>query len=80
MENPSITVVIEGHCDERGTEEYNLALGQRRADAVKAYLVSYGIDSARISTLSYGEQRPAAAGSTEAAWAKNRRCEFIITK
>jgi len=75
----TVRIQIEGHCDERGTNEYNLALGQRRADSAKQYLVEYGISSSRISTVSYGEERPVATGHNESAWAKNRRCEFVIT-
>ena len=67
------TVSIEGHCDERGTREYNLALGERRANAVKKYLVSLGVDASRLSTISYGKERPVALGSDEASWAQNRR-------
>jgi len=77
QENKTAKIRIEGHCDERGTNEYNLALGQRRADAVKTFLVDYGIDSARISTISYGEERPVDSGHNENAWAKNRRAEFF---
>jgi peptidoglycan-associated lipoprotein len=66
-------VLIEGHCDERGTREYNLALGARRANAVRDYLVALGIQASRIRTVSYGKERPAVAGSNEEAWAKNRR-------
>ncbi len=75
-ENERITVVIEGHTDERGTNEYNLALGERRALAVRDYLVSYGINGSRLSVLSYGEEKPAVQGSNEEAWSKNRRAEF----
>jgi len=75
----TVRIQIEGHCDERGTNEYNLALGQRRAESAKQYLVDYGISSSRISTISYGEERPVDPGHNETAWAKNRRCEFIIT-
>lgn len=71
-----ITVVVEGHTDERGTNEYNLALGERRAQAVRDYLVSYGVDASRFSVLSYGEEKPAEEGKNEAAWSKNRRAEF----
>lgn len=74
----SVRVVIEGHCDERGTEEYNLALGERRAKAVHDYLVSLGIDSGRMETISYGKSQPLDPGSSEEAWAKNRRSEFVI--
>jgi peptidoglycan-associated lipoprotein len=74
MQNyPDVNVVIEGHCDERGTREYNLALGERRANAVKNVLVALGIDPSRISTISYGKERPAVEGHNEAAWAANRR-------
>lgn len=73
---PSVKVFLEGHCDERGTSEYNLALGQKRSDACRAYLVSYGIAPDRISTVSYGRERPAALGTGESVWAKNRRVEF----
>lgn len=76
--NPSTNVSIEGHCDERGTNEYNLALGERRALVVKNYLVNLGISPARMTTVSYGEERPADPGQTEAAWAKNRRAHFVI--
>ena len=75
----TVRVRLEGHCDERGTEEYNMALGQRRADAVMQYLTSYGISGSRITTISYGEMRPAATGQNETAWAQNRRCEIVIT-
>jgi peptidoglycan-associated lipoprotein len=68
---------IEGHCDERGSAEYNLALGDRRARAVKDYLVSLGVDPARLSTISYGEERPFAMGHDEAAWSQNRRGHFV---
>ena len=70
---PAKRATIEGHCDERGTREYNLALGERRANAAKNYLVSLGIDAARVSTVSYGKERPVALESSEDAWAKNRR-------
>ncbi len=75
---PGHMVEIEGHCDERGTEEYNRALGERRALAVREYLVNLGIQAERIHTISYGEDRPAEIGSSESAWAKNRRGEFIL--
>lgn len=74
---PEISVRIEGHADERGTIEYNLALGERRADSARQYLVDLGIDPDRLATVSYGEERPAIAESNEAAWAENRRDEFI---
>jgi peptidoglycan-associated lipoprotein len=73
-------VVIEGHCDERGTNEYNMALGQRRADSVKNYFVNYGIPKTKLSTVSFGEERPADPGHTEDAWARNRRAEFVVQK
>ena len=72
-------VTIEGHCDERGTAEYNLALGERRAVAAKAYLVSLGIDADRLRPVSYGKEFPFDPGHTEEAWAKNRRGHFVIT-
>ncbi|MCB9254113.1 MAG: peptidoglycan-associated lipoprotein Pal [Bdellovibrionaceae bacterium] len=78
QQNPSSTVQIEGHCDERGTIEYNLALGERRANAAKRYIVRLGVDAGRLSTISYGEERPANSGSNEAAWSENRRAEFVI--
>lgn len=74
---PEISVRIEGHCDERGTVEYNLALGERRAEAARQYLIDLGIDPDRMTTVSYGEERPAVEASNEAAWAQNRRDEFI---
>jgi peptidoglycan-associated lipoprotein len=70
-------VQIEGHCDERGSNEYNLALGEKRARAVEEYLISQGVEASRLSTISYGEERPAAQGSDEESWAKNRRAEFV---
>jgi peptidoglycan-associated lipoprotein len=76
--NPQFTVLIEGHADERGTPEYNLALGDRRAQAAKDYLVALGVDPARIDTISYGEQRPVDARHDELAWAINRRIHFIV--
>lgn len=74
----SVNVTIEGHTDERGTREYNLALGERRATAVKDYLVAYGVNAGRIRTISYGEERHAVIGSNETAWAKNRRAVTIV--
>ena len=71
--NSEITVVLEGHADERGTREYNLALGERRANAAKDYLMTYGISSDRISVISYGKERPVDSGSNPLAWSKNRR-------
>lgn len=76
---PEMTLRIEGHADEQGTNEYNLALGERRALAVQQYLVSYGIDAGRISVISYGEEKPAAEGKDESAWSLNRRAEFAPT-
>jgi len=76
--NPALRIRISGHCDERGSDEYNLALGNRRATAAKQYLVSHGIDPSRIETVSYGEERPLASGHDEEAWAQNRRDEFEI--
>jgi len=75
---PGVTVTIEGHADERGTREYNLALGERRANAVKNYLSALGIDGARVQTISYGKERPAVLGSNESAWAQNRRGVTVI--
>ena len=75
---PQISITIEGHCDERGTREYNLALGERRANAAKNYLVSLGVAASRISTVSYGKERPVALGSDEASWAQNRRAVSVV--
>ncbi|MFQ5955462.1 MAG: peptidoglycan-associated lipoprotein Pal [Kiloniellales bacterium] len=75
---PTHTITVEGHCDERGTREYNLALGERRATAVKSYLVALGIDPNRIATISYGKERPEALGSNEAAWTQNRRGVSVL--
>ena len=72
-QNSDITIVLEGHADERGTREYNLALGERRANAAKDYLMTYGISSDRISVLSYGKERPVDSGSNPLSWSKNRR-------
>ncbi len=74
--NPSLTIVIEGHCDNRGTTEYNLALGERRAESVKRFLIDLGIAEIRIRTISFGEERPLVKGDNEEAWAKNRRAHF----
>ncbi len=74
-----VTLTVEGHADERGTREYNLALGARRANAVKDYLVSLGVDPSRVTTISYGKERPAELGSNEAAWAANRRGVSVVT-
>ena len=76
--NPEAVVVIEGHCDERGTREYNLALGDRRASAARDFLLAKGIDAARIRTVSYGKERPAMLGSNEESWAKNRRAATVL--
>lgn len=78
--NPELQVLVEGHCDERGTEEYNLALGERRASRVREYLVSVGVNGSRLRTISYGEMRPKASGSSEAAWAQNRRAHFVLSR
>ena len=75
---PSVTFTIEGHTDERGTREYNLALGERRANAAKNYLVSLGIPASRIRTISYGKERPVALASNESAWAQNRRAATVV--
>lgn len=75
-----LKIIIEGHCDERGTVEYNLALGEKRANSAKSYLVNYGIDPSRISVVSYGKERPFDTGHDEAAWAKNRRAHFVMQK
>ena len=78
MQYPSVNVVIEGHADERGTREYNLALGERRANSVKNYLIASGIDPTRVRVISYGKERPAVAGSTPSAWAQNRRSATVV--
>jgi len=78
MNYPKVKIQVEGHCDERGTNEYNLALGERRANAAKKYLVSLGISADRISSISYGEEKPLDTGHNEEAWAKNRRGHFVI--
>ena len=75
---PGVSVQIEGHCDERGTVEYNLALGDKRAKAVATYLVSLGVERSRLSTISYGKERPADSRQNESAWSKNRRAEFRV--
>ena len=75
-----VKVELQGHADEKGTNEYNIALGERRAQGIKKYLADSGINEARISSISYGEERPADLGHTEEAWAKNRRVEFVIIK
>jgi peptidoglycan-associated lipoprotein len=76
--NPDVTVTVEGHCDERGTEAYNLKLGQQRAEAVKNFMVHQGISADRLDTVSFGEGRPIASGQNEASWTKNRRAQFVI--
>ncbi len=77
-ENPDATVTIEGHCDERGTNEYNLALGDRRAESAKSFLIDLGIDPSRLTTISYGEERPVDPRHMEEAWDKNRRDHFVV--
>jgi peptidoglycan-associated lipoprotein len=77
-DHPTAVIRIAGHCDERGTDEYNMALGERRATAAKEYLVNYGIDGSKVSTISYGESQAADMGHSEDAWAKNRRAEFQV--
>jgi len=76
--NRDVQIIIEGHCDERGTNEYNLALGDRRAESVKTFLADLGIQSSRVKTISYGEEQPADPSHSESAWAKNRRAHFQI--
>jgi len=76
---PGFQLIIEGHCDERGTREYNLALGERRANAAKEFLVSLGVEPGRITTISYGKERPAAEGSTSESWSENRRSVSVIS-
>ena len=78
LAHPNLVIQIEGHCDERGSNEYNLALGERRAVSAKLYLIRLGVKGDRLSTISYGEEMPADPGHTEEAWAKNRRCHFVI--
>ena len=77
--NPTMQLRVEGHADERGSTEYNLALGQRRAESVRTFLAGYGIQANRLGTISYGKERPAVEGSTETAWSRNRRAEFAVT-
>lgn len=79
-EFPAVTATIQGHADERGTREYNLALGERRSTSTKNYLVALGIDPNRIGTISYGKERPAVGGSNEAAWAQNRRGVLVVSE
>ena len=76
--NENVDVIVQGYCDERGTREYNLALGERRANAVKQYLISQGVAADRISTISYGKERPAVLGNNETAWAQNRRAVTVV--
>ncbi|WP_026359874.1 peptidoglycan-associated lipoprotein Pal [Sphingomonas sp. PR090111-T3T-6A] len=76
--HPAVRVTLEGHCDERGTREYNIALGDRRATAAKNFLVSQGVPADRINTISYGKERPVATGSDESAWAQNRRAVTVV--
>jgi peptidoglycan-associated lipoprotein len=78
--NKAAVIQIEGHCDERGTIEYNLALGERRAQSVKNFLTQLGVESSRLSTISFGEEKPVLQGHSEDAWGKNRRAELVITK
>ena len=77
-QNSDVSVTIEGHCDERGTREYNLALGEKRAQALKNYLIGLGINPDRVSTISYGKERPAVVGSNDGAWAQNRRSVTLV--
>ncbi|MGE5232715.1 MAG: peptidoglycan-associated lipoprotein Pal [Acidobacteriota bacterium] len=77
--HPEFTITIEGHCDERGTSEYNLALGDRRANAAKEYLVSLGVTTARLRTISYGKERPFCTEHSESCWSQNRRAHFLLT-
>jgi peptidoglycan-associated lipoprotein len=76
---PGVNVIIEGHCDERGTNEYNLALGEQRAKMTQDFLVALGVSASRVRTVSYGEERPLDRSNTEEAWARNRRAHFVIT-
>lgn len=76
--NPDITINVEGHADDRGTDSYNIALGKRRAESAKSFLVDLGIETHRMNTVSYGEEQPMAMGQNEASWAKNRRAKFMI--
>jgi len=78
INNPDVRVTIEGHCDERGTNEYNIALGDRRAEAAKAFLVDLGVPAGNLTSISYGEERPVDPGDSEEARAKNRRCHFVV--
>lgn len=78
LANPGVNVIIEGHCDERGSNEYNMALGDRRAHSAKNYLVDLGVPAQRLTTISYGEEKPLASGHNEMAWAQNRRDQFVM--
>lgn len=78
-QNSNVKLTIEGHCDERGTREYNIALGERRASAAKKYLVNLGVAASRLSTISYGKERPAVVGSDESSWGQNRRAVSVAT-
>jgi peptidoglycan-associated lipoprotein len=78
MQHGEFEVIIEGHCDERGTREYNLALGERRAESARDYLITLGIEKERLTTISYGEELPVDPGHNEDAWSKNRRCHFVV--
>jgi peptidoglycan-associated lipoprotein len=80
MKRGSQGVIVEGNCDERGSGEYNLALGERRALAIRAYLIGLGVDGARVQTKSYGEERPVATGHDEGSWSQNRRGEFVVVQ
>lgn len=77
-DNPGVSILVEGHCDERGTRDYNYALGARRSHAVKEALVAMGVDGSRVETTTFGKDRPAVLGSNEAAWAKNRRAVVVV--
>jgi len=77
LSSNDVNILIEGHCDERGSREYNLALGQRRADSVRGYLIGQGVSASRFDTVSYGEERPVCGGTGEACWAQNRRAEIL---
>ena len=77
-QHSNVSIIVEGHCDERGTREYNLALGEKRAQSVKNYLISLGISTDRVTTISYGKERPAVIGSNDGAWAQNRRSVTIV--
>lgn len=78
LSNPMMSATVAGHCDERGTDAYNMALGQRRADAAKEFMINLGVQASQLNTVSYGEEQPADPGHNEEAWSKNRRAEFSI--